>query len=46
MTKDNQKMVEGVQLILKQMPEISIMLGNCHKLTLTFQLSKDGVLTG
>ena len=29
MTKDNQKMVQGVQLILQQMPEISIMLGNC-----------------
>jgi hypothetical protein len=24
-------MVEGVQLILKQMPEISIMVGNCSQ---------------
>ena len=29
MTKNNQQMVEGVHLILQQMPEISIMLGNC-----------------
>ena len=29
MTKNNQQMVEGVHLILSQMPEISIMLGAC-----------------